>query len=60
MGDDEEIVLLALEFEDDGFQTNGKIVVRLVLLVLQGRTRIYCYLPQRVDTCGGTGLARAW
>jgi hypothetical protein len=35
VGDDQEIVLLALEFEDDRFEADGEIVVRLVLLALQ-------------------------
>jgi hypothetical protein len=33
VGDDEEIVLLALEFEDDGFEADGEVVVGLVMLV---------------------------
>lgn len=33
MGDDEEVVLFALEFEDNGFEADSEIVVRLVLLV---------------------------
>lgn len=33
MGYDQEVVLLALKFEDDGFEADGKIVVRLLLLV---------------------------
>ena len=33
VGDDQEIVLLALKFEDDGFETDGKVVVRLARLV---------------------------
>ena len=33
MGDDKEVVLLALEFENDGFEADGKIVIRLMLLV---------------------------
>jgi hypothetical protein len=33
VGDDEKVVLLALEFEDDGFEADGEIVVGLVMLV---------------------------
>lgn len=33
MGDDKEVVLLALEFEDDRFEADGKVVVGLVLSV---------------------------
>jgi hypothetical protein len=33
VGDDQEIILLAFEFEDDGFEADGKIVVRLAMLV---------------------------
>lgn len=33
MGDDKEVILLALELEDDGFEADSKIVVRLVFLV---------------------------
>lgn len=29
MGNDEQVILFALELEDDGFQANGKVVVRL-------------------------------
>jgi hypothetical protein len=33
VGDDEKVVLLALEFEDDGFEADGEVVVGLVMLV---------------------------
>jgi hypothetical protein len=29
VGDDEEVVLLALEFEDDGLEADGEVVVGL-------------------------------
>jgi hypothetical protein len=32
VGDYEEIVLLAFEFEDDGFEADGEIVVGLVFV----------------------------
>lgn len=32
MGDDQEVVLLALKFEDDGFEADGEVVVGLLSL----------------------------
>jgi hypothetical protein len=42
VSDDQEVVLLALEFQNDGFETDSEIVVRLVLLVRLEVTRIDC------------------
>lgn len=33
MGDDQEIILLALEFQDDGLKADGQVMVRLFIYV---------------------------
>lgn len=50
MRDDEEVVLLALEFENDGFEADGEVVVGLVMLAWSQKVWKCCaYLSTRVS-----------
>jgi hypothetical protein len=49
MGDEEQIILLAFELKDDRFQADSNVMVGLVLLVYEPRTK----LPPRLTSARG-------
>lgn len=59
MGDDEEVVLFALKLENNGLETDGKVVIGLYLLV-EGSTlgSVGEDLPPHAGICGGMGHVR--
>jgi len=60
VGDDQKVILLALELENDRLETDRKVVIGLKTLVgHRDRMDSTCHLLLRVGICGGMGLARA-
>jgi len=53
VGDDKEVVLLALELEDDGLEAHSKIMVRLCAVSRSAYINAHGYIPLRGDICGG-------
>lgn len=63
MSNDQEIILLALQFENDRLQSNSKIVIRLCnvscFLSCHIKPAVVNILPHE-DTDGDTDPVRAW
>lgn len=62
MGNNQKIVLLALQFQDDGFQTDSQIMVRLpidTLVYVHSYNKLSICLPRHEDSDGDTGQAHA-
>jgi hypothetical protein len=61
MGDNQKIVLLTLQLQDDGFQADCQIVVRLQIrqfMFTLGRNLV-SFLPPHEGSGDGTGQAHA-